>query len=706
MVVHRNALKQRNKPFKGSTKSNPLKKVKITAKVELVRIPRKKVISDTKKAAKQSRLEVKRLGPKAILIVSCNSTVKSSDFVNKITQYIQGTILDTDFNIICDCDSISDSEWNIGNIVQLPKKALTSSFSQKVYFYSCPRNVTSVLSAAAVADIIILLFDGLRDDDAFDKQGYDIMRALKLQGMPSVIGVNLTSSDSSIVKRYFNDELGPDKKYFVLKDTLQLLRGISSTSCKQISWRKDRGYMLGQLHSYNKDDQKLVLKGYMKNLGFTCKNLVHITDVGDFVLDKIEVIPPSGNTMSLDPITLDEVNQMDINDQIDVLNEVIEEDNEFECQKLDEMFDNIAIESNDNDVLDEYFKKIVNESKNYEMEIRDPKDRMFPDEVDIPSNILASKRFRKYRALEDFNRSEWDPYMDLPVPYSKIHEFESFKALVKYCNSHHSKHASKIVEAIKNVTGIDTNEPFVYLQISGVNSAIVDKFINDAKPFIVSTVLPYERKVTVLEMSINKVAPLMPIESHDSESSIDSIPSKSEYKFLTGFRRFISRPIFSIKTSVNSSGKSIYLKVLDNTKMCIASIYGFALPLSNPIIMMRNDEVIAHGSIIGPNPKRVVLKRIILTGYPIKVHKQKAIVRYMFFNPHDIRWYKPAKLVTKRGLTGRIMTSLGTHGYMKCLFDQYISQDDVVMLYLYKRVYPKWHPYTWTHQSITSSIYA
>lgn len=37
------------------------------------------------------------------------------------------------------------------------------------------------------------------------------MRALKLQGMPSVIGVNLTSSDSSIVKRYFNDELGPDK---------------------------------------------------------------------------------------------------------------------------------------------------------------------------------------------------------------------------------------------------------------------------------------------------------------------------------------------------------------------------------------------------------------------------------------------------------------------------------------------------------------
>lgn len=39
-----------------------------------------------------------------------------------------------------------------------------------------------------------------------------------------------------------------------------------------------------------------------------------------------------------------------------------------------------------------------------------------------------------------------------------------------------------------------------------------------------------------------------------------------------------------------------------------------------------------------------------LTGYPLKINKRKAVVRMMFFNPEDVRYFRPVELSTKNGL--------------------------------------------------------
>jgi pre-rRNA-processing protein TSR1 len=106
-------------------------------------------------------------------------------------------------------------------------------------------------------------------------------------------------------------------------------------------------------------------------------------------------------------------------------------------------------------------------------------------------------------------------------------------------------------------------------------------------------------------------------------------------------------------------------------------------------------NLLATGNVLPPNPLTIILKRIILTGYPLKVHKKKAVIRYMFFNPKDVKYFKPVELYTKFGLRGHIKDSLGTHGLMKCQFNDFMKQNDTVCMPLYKRLFPVWNENTW-----------
>jgi pre-rRNA-processing protein TSR1 len=59
------------------------------------------------------------------------------------------------------------------------------------------------------------------------------------------------------------------------------------------------------------------------------------------------------------------------------------------------------------------------------------------------------------------------------------------------------------------------------------------------------------------------------------------------------------------------------------------------------------------------------------------------------FAIQDVRYFKPAELITKHGLRGHIKESVGIHGLFKAFFSGPIKQNDKVLLILYKRVYPK-----------------
>jgi pre-rRNA-processing protein TSR1 len=98
---------------------------------------------------------------------------------------------------------------------------------------------------------------------------------------------------------------------------------------------------------------------------------------------------------------------------------------------------------------------------------------------------------------------------------------------------------------------------------------------------------------------------------------------------------------------------------------------------------------IGTGTSLAPSHHRVIAKRVVLTGHPFKIHKRVVTVRYMFFNTEDVAWFKALRLWTKRGRSGYIKESLGTHGYFKATFDGKVNPMDAIAVSLYKRVWPR-----------------
>lgn len=56
------------------------------------------------------------------------------------------------------------------------------------------------------------------------------------------------------------------------------------------------------------------------------------------------------------------------------------------------------------------------------------------------------------------------------------------------------------------------------------------------------------------------------------------------------------------------------------------------------VVPGRLPQLAATGALRSVDPDRLIIKKIVLSGYPVRVHKTRAVVRLMFFNPDDIRW--------------------------------------------------------------------
>ncbi|EAU38003.1 conserved hypothetical protein [Aspergillus terreus NIH2624] len=313
-------------------------------------------------------------------------------------------------------------------------------------------------------------------------------------------------------------------------------------------------------------------------------------------------------------------------------------------------------------------------------------DLEFPDEIELHPNVLARERLARFRGLKSFKTSTWETAEDRP------HEPEDWRRLLQFADYKGSKNKTireALVGGVSPGTRVD-----VHLR------AVPASLRNRPQPLSLFSLLRHEHKHTVVNVNM-----------HLNSSVEEPLKSKEELIVQCGYRRLVVNPIFSSNDNTPNNVHK-FDRFLHPGRSAIATWIGPLTWGAVPVLVFKQKtvedpeamdaadettgppdtarlELIGNGTVVAPDQARVVAKRAILTGHPYKIHKKVVTVRYMFFNSEDVNWFKALQLWTRRGRSGFIKESLGTHGYFKATFDAKINPQDSVGISLYKRVFPR-----------------
>lgn len=146
----------------------------------------------------------------------------------------------------------------------------------------------------------------------------------------------------------------------------------------------------------------------------------------------------------------------------------------------------------------------------------------FPDWIDTPMDQPAKIRFQRYRGLQSFKKSPWDPHENLPKEYSKVFQFQNFR------------HVFKIVCGDKAETDglgyIPVGQRVEMILKPWDSTVSVDSKLGACKPVSLVSLLKHETRISVLNLQLNVT---------------EVVKNKEELIFQVGHHRFQAKPILS-----------------------------------------------------------------------------------------------------------------------------------------------------------------
>ncbi|KAJ1926836.1 ribosome biogenesis protein tsr1 [Tieghemiomyces parasiticus] len=348
--------------------------------------------------------------------------------------------------------------------------------------------------------------------------------------------------------------------------------------------------------------------------------------------------------------------------------------------------------------------RALEDHKRRQKERREANDEelAYPDEVDTPTDVSARVRFQKYRGLENFRNSPWDPYENLPLDYGRIFQFRSYRR------------AQRRVREVADDAPVGAGR-YVTLVLAEVPATVAAAWHPSISVWTMFGLLQHEHKMSVLNFNLTR-----------STEYTEPIRSKDRVLLQYGYRRLWVNPIYSHSSGGGKGTNNVhkFSRFFQPGNAAVATIFapiqfgpvhalmfhsnatpGVQLDTGLPadaatgldtsrtatVALTREPlPLMATGQLLEASPTRIVAKRVVLTGDIYRVHRRSAVIRHMFFNREDVMWFKPVEIYTKQGRRGHLRAPIGSHGYTKCIFNGQVKQIDHVCMNLYKRVFPKW----------------
>lgn len=566
-----------------------------------------------------------------------------------------------------------------------------------------------------------------------------------LQGLHTYDNPKKRQHTFKIHDRYFKSVLAKETKVVSVDDeesALHLIRMCSNIKLRSLKWREQRPYIVTEAHAYDAESRTLQLSGYLRGNGASASMLFHVMNVGTY----------AGVTLSApgDPCPLTRADEVcgvldeadpELQEELDGLqpNETALDENEFGVTEEDVVeaqrkhtvwvpegvseyqahwydnggapppgeapaeiaaaaapgpqhataFQTAGFDSRSTggqsdaallssaDVL--RHERMTDEERQAEMDEAEDEER-HPDEVDCPIDMPARKRFAKYRSMKGgFNTSAWDPKENLPHEYSRIFELHGY-----------SRIRDEAVMEASDCPG----QPGMYVTITLAN--VPPAAYDDMGLIVVSGQLRHEQKWSVIHCHVQRAT------EHG-----EPIKSKTPMLAHIGFRKFFCEPIYSDVVVGNRSKFARYF--LPGEKFRIATFYAPIAYHPSPVMLYEAPtrqqqeqgegnylRLCTFGAVLPPNPDFLILKRAVLNGRIAVIHKKQLVVKWMFFNEDDVKWFQPVDLWTRLGRQGKILKAVGTHGLFKAAFNDTVFQHDMICMSLYKRMFPKWRtvPYS------------